>query len=166
MFKKYPELLIIKFRGSGVSDCQNFFFIVLVYMPLKYDEIFSYIHCLLCLWWSLRFDVFFWARRFLQWKNWKSQRICIKFCVKNEIKCCKVQKFTRYGSVWLFPIPKVEETHERTAVFLDWRKSLRVLKDISKSEYQGCFENWKKRWHKCIISGGDYFEGDHINVDE
>ncbi|EFN69735.1 hypothetical protein EAG_10056, partial [Camponotus floridanus] len=22
-----------------------------------------------------------------------------------------------------------------------------------------CFEDWKKRWHKCIISEGDYFEG-------
>ena len=20
------------------------------------------------------------------------------------------------------------------------------------------FEDWNKRWHKCIISGGDYFE--------
>ncbi|CAI6376783.1 unnamed protein product [Macrosiphum euphorbiae] len=45
-------------------------------------------------------------------------------------------------------------------------ESLRVLKDMPKSEYQECFEDWKKRWHKCIISGGDYFEGDHIDVDE
>lgn len=45
-------------------------------------------------------------------------------------------------------------------------ESLRVLKEIPKSEYQECFEDWKKRWHKCIISGGDYFEGYHIDVDE
>lgn len=45
-------------------------------------------------------------------------------------------------------------------------ESLRMLKDMPKSEYQECFEDWKKRWHKCIISGGDYFEGDHIGVDE
>lgn len=45
-------------------------------------------------------------------------------------------------------------------------ESLRVLKDIPKSEYQECFEDWKKRWHKCIISGGDYFEGDHIDINE
>ncbi|UYV61312.1 hypothetical protein LAZ67_1004317 [Cordylochernes scorpioides] len=25
-----------------------------------------------------------------------------------------------------------------------------------------CFEDWKNRWHKCIISHGDYFEGDKI----
>ncbi|XP_066600746.1 uncharacterized protein [Prorops nasuta] len=30
-------------------------------------------------------------------------------------------------------------------------ESLRVLKDIPKSEYQECFEDWKKRWHKFFI---------------
>ena len=39
------------------------------------------------------------------------------------------------------------------------------LKTIPKS-YQKCFEDWKKRWHKFIISGGDYFEGDNIDIDE
>lgn len=32
---------------------------MLVYMPLKYDKIFSCIHCLLCLWQLLRLDVFY-----------------------------------------------------------------------------------------------------------
>ena len=40
------------------------FFIMLVFMPLKYVKIFSCIHCLLCLWQPLRLDVFLWARRF------------------------------------------------------------------------------------------------------
>ena len=40
------------------------------------------------------------------------------------------------------------------------------LKTISKSPYQKCFEDWKKRWHKCIISEGDYFEGNNIDIDE
>ena len=43
---------------------------------------------------------------------------------------------------------------------------LRELKDIPKSVYQKCFEDWKKRWHKCIISEGDYFEGDNIESHE
>ena len=34
------------------------FFIMLVYMPLKYDKIFSCIHCLICLWQPLKLDVF------------------------------------------------------------------------------------------------------------
>ena len=45
-------------------------------------------------------------------------------------------------------------------------ESLRELKDIPKSVYQKCFEDWKKRWHKCIISEGDYFEEDNIESHE
>ena len=45
-------------------------------------------------------------------------------------------------------------------------ESLRELKDIPKNVYQKCFEDWKKRWYKCIISEGDYFEGDNIEIRE
>ena len=42
-------------------------------------------------------------------------------------------------------------------------KSKQELLAILKSEYQKCFEDWKKkRWHKCILSEGSYFEGDKI----
>lgn len=44
--------------------------------------------------------------------------------------------------------------------------SLEELKAISKSDYEKCFEDWKKRRHKCIVSEGDYFEGDNININE
>ena len=44
--------------------------------------------------------------------------------------------------------------------------SLKELKAIPKIEFEECFEEWKKRWHKFIISDGDYFEGDNMNVDE
>ena len=46
------------------------------------------------------------------------------------------------------------------------QKSWQELKAIPKEAFVKCFEEWKKRWHKCIISEGDYFEGDHINIDE
>nr|APL98288.1 putative DD34D transposase [Bactrocera tryoni] len=46
------------------------------------------------------------------------------------------------------------------------QNSLKELKAIPKSAYEKCFEDWKNRWHKCITSGGDYFEGDKINIDE
>ena len=39
------------------------------------------------------------------------------------------------------------------------------LLTIPKSALQKCFEDWKKRWHKCIISKGGYFEGDKIVID-
>ncbi|UYV79043.1 hypothetical protein LAZ67_17000846 [Cordylochernes scorpioides] len=40
------------------------------------------------------------------------------------------------------------------------------LKKILKSDFLKCFEDWKNRWHKCIISHGDYFEGDKIGIHE
>ena len=29
-----------------------------------------------------------------------------------------------------------------------------------------CFEDCKKRWHKCKISGENYFEGDKLDIHE
>ncbi|UYV81600.1 hypothetical protein LAZ67_20001670 [Cordylochernes scorpioides] len=40
------------------------------------------------------------------------------------------------------------------------------LKKILKNDFLKCFEDWKNRWHKCIISHGDYFEGDKIDNDK
>ena len=44
--------------------------------------------------------------------------------------------------------------------------SLKELKAIPQNDYQECFDDSKKRWDKCIISNGDYFEGDNINIDQ
>ena len=40
------------------------------------------------------------------------------------------------------------------------KKTLEVLNNISTEEFQKCFQQWEKRWHKCIESKGEYFEGD------
>ena len=40
------------------------------------------------------------------------------------------------------------------------------LNKIIKNDVFKCFEDWKKRWHKRIISDGDYFEGDKIDIHE
>jgi len=37
-----------------------------------------------------------------------------------------------------------------------------TLKAITLQEFQNCFEQWKKRWDKCIDCQGEYFEGDQI----
>ena len=68
-----------------------------------------------------------------------------------------------------FLFPKIERTlkiRRFTAIDDIESASLKELKAISKIEFEKCFEDWKKRWHKCIISNGDYFKGDNINVDE
>jgi len=34
---------------------------------------------------------------------------------------------------------------------------------ISQNTFQDAFQNWKKRWERCIKSGGEYFEGDKFD---
>ena len=68
-----------------------------------------------------------------------------------------------------FLFSKIERTlkgRRFTAIYDIKGASLEELKAIPKIEFEKCFEDWKKLWHKCIISNGDYFEGDNINVDE
>ena len=64
-----------------------------------------------------------------------------------------------------FLFPKIKRTSKaRCFTAIDDIKSA-SLKEL-KVEFEKYFEDWKKRWHKCIISNGDYFEGDNVNVDE
>ena len=44
--------------------------------------------------------------------------------------------------------------------------SRRELKSIPKNAFKKRFDDWIIRWHECIISGGAYFEGDRINLDD
>jgi len=39
-------------------------------------------------------------------------------------------------------------------------KTTEPLNAITLQEFHNCFEQWKKRWDKCIDSQGEYFEGD------
>jgi len=41
-----------------------------------------------------------------------------------------------------------------------------VLKAISQNQFQNCFEGWTRRWHRCIASQGEYFEGDHGGIQQ
>jgi len=36
----------------------------------------------------------------------------------------------------------------------------RELRAITESAFQEAFQQWKKRWERCIASRGDYFQGD------
>jgi transposase len=35
----------------------------------------------------------------------------------------------------------------------------REMRAITESAFQEAFQQWKKRWERCITSRGDYFEG-------
>ena len=46
------------------------------------------------------------------------------------------------------------------------RNTAAVLKAISQNQFQNCFEGWTRRWHRCIGSQGEYFEGDHSGIQQ
>jgi hypothetical protein len=37
---------------------------------------------------------------------------------------------------------------------------------IIRRQFQNCFEGWTRRWHRCITSKGEYFEGDHSDIQQ
>ena len=41
--------------------------------------------------------------------------------------------------------------------------SIRDLRAIPQNTFQDVFQNWKKRWARCITIGGEYFEGDKFD---
>jgi transposase len=41
-----------------------------------------------------------------------------------------------------------------------------ALKAIPQNQFQNCFEGWTRRWHRCIASQGEYFEGDHSDIQQ
>ena len=43
------------------------------------------------------------------------------------------------------------------------QNSIRDLRAIPQNTLQDAFQNWKKRWARCIKSGGEYFVGDKFD---
>ena len=68
---------------------------------------------------------------------------------------------------FLFPKLKLPLRGTRFQSIEDIKEnSRRELKSIPENAFQKCFDDWIIRWHKCIISGGAYFEGNKINLGE
>ena len=41
--------------------------------------------------------------------------------------------------------------------------SIGDLRAVLQNTFQDAFQKWKKRWERCIKSGGEYFEGDKFD---
>ena len=68
---------------------------------------------------------------------------------------------------WLFPKLKTAlRGHCFDTIEEIQAESQKALKAIPEIEFNKCFDDWKKRWHKGIISRRDYFEGDEINLEQ
>ena len=49
----------------------------------------------------------------------------------------------------------------------DFRNNATVaLKAIPQNQFENCFEGWTRRWHRCISSQGEYFEGEHSGIQQ
>jgi hypothetical protein len=45
-------------------------------------------------------------------------------------------------------------------------KTMAALKVIPQNQFQNSFEGWTRRWNQCIASQGEYFEGDHCDIQQ
>jgi len=65
-----------------------------------------------------------------------------------------------------FLFPKIKEILKRRH-FDDIRSNtMAALKAIPQNQFQNCFEGWTRRWHRCVASQGEYFEGDHSGIQQ
>jgi hypothetical protein len=46
------------------------------------------------------------------------------------------------------------------------RNTTAALKAIPQNQFKNCFEGWTRRWHRCIASQGEDFEGDHSEIQQ
>ena len=71
-----------------------------------------------------------------------------------------------------FLFPKIEEIlkgrHFDDTDDIDdiMRNTTAALKAIPQNHLQNCFEGWTRRWHRCIASQGEHFEGDHGGIQQ
>ncbi|VVC41852.1 Hypothetical protein CINCED_3A016045 [Cinara cedri] len=45
------------------------------------------------------------------------------------------------------------------------QKSAELLNGLTKTDFQHCLEQWKKRMKRCVKRGGEYIEGKHLVVE-
>ncbi|VVC33874.1 Chromo/chromo shadow domain,Chromo domain, conserved site,Chromo domain,Chromo domain-like [Cinara cedri] len=45
------------------------------------------------------------------------------------------------------------------------QKSAELLNGLTKTDFQHCLEQWKKRMKRCVVRGREYIEGEHLNVE-
>ena len=99
------------------------------------------------------------------------QRTNIKFLVKlgNEIREMLVQVYGDKPTMAFFLFPKIKEILKgRHFDDIDDIRSntTAALKAIPQNQFQNCFEECTRRWHRCIASQVEYSEGDHGGIQQ
>ena len=87
--------------------------------------------------------------------------LCASFRQKKHYNDAADTVLPKPCRLWLQHVTKTEEADERKTLYATVEVIKTVLKEelniITKNDLFKCFEDWKKSWHKCIISGGNYF---------
>ena len=97
-------------------------------------------------------------------------RIVLNYLTKHQVNTIEQAPYSPDMApcdFFLFPKLKLPLRGKRFQSIEEIKKNAtRELKAIPSSAYQGCMEDWVKRWHMCVASDGSYFEGDKINLPE
>jgi hypothetical protein len=72
--------------------------------------------------------------------------------------------YSPYFAHWdyfLFPIKKMKLKRRRfDTIEKVLAESQRVLNNLTEKDFQEAFQQWRRRWGRCLHAGGNYFEGD------
>jgi hypothetical protein len=63
-----------------------------------------------------------------------------------------------------FLFPKIKETGRHFDDTDDIRSNRTAA--LKQNQFQNCCEVWNRRWHQRIASQGEYFEGDHGEIQQ
>ncbi len=68
------------------------------------------------------------------------------------------------NDLWAFPRVKkdMKDKHWGTVEEIE-QATTNSLKALMVEEFQDCFQQWERRWTKCIELEGNYFESDRID---
>ena len=62
---------------------------------------------------------------------------------------------------FLFPKMKLKLKGRRFDTITEIQaETQKVLNTLTEKDFQEAFQNWRRRWDRCLHSGGNYFEGD------
>ncbi len=120
-------------------------------------------------------DISFGSCQSIQTENLEMRRVAAKFvprlitvqtdyCAKSETTVLPQPPYCpdlAPADFFLFPKLKFTLKGRRFDSIDDIKKnSQEHLRDIPKEAFQTAFRSWKQRWERCIVSKGEYFEGD------
>jgi len=81
----------------------------------------------------------------------------------SDIRCAPSTLFSGLSPADFFLFPKLKSTlkgRRFQTVEEIQQNAIRELRAITESAFREAFQQWKKRWERCIGSRGDCFEGD------